>query len=190
MSSNRDRERWEVSGPHFPGRSIYALAYDGRVGRQRLWAGSSHLFGTLLHSSDDFGRTWTNPESSPVKFPEDTGQSLKQIWQIALGCEQEPDKMYCGVEPGRCSSRVTQGKAGRSYVCERHGVWTLVAEPQISGRGAIFVHHEKRVGSGAERAIRRTGFGSQRDCRTHAFLVLCFWGFSRRSFLATRTNEP
>ena len=54
---------------------------------------------TLLHSTEDFGRTWTNPESAPVKFPEATGQSLKQIWQIAAGSDQEPGKMYCGVEP-------------------------------------------------------------------------------------------
>ena len=100
LSSDRDRKSWEVSGPHFPGRIVYALAYDSRAGRQRLWAGTSNFYGTLLHSSDDFGRTWTNPESSPIKFPEDTGQSLKQIWQIMPGREQEPDKMYCGVEPG------------------------------------------------------------------------------------------
>ena len=71
LSADQDRDRWDVSGPHFPGRTIYALAYDRRAGRQRLWAASSHFFGTLLHSSDDFGKTWTHPESSPVKFPED-----------------------------------------------------------------------------------------------------------------------
>ena len=76
------------------------MAYDGRSGRQRIWSSSTHFaFGTLLHSTEDFGRTWTNPESAPVKFPEATGQSLKQIWQIAAGSDQEPGKMYCGVEP-------------------------------------------------------------------------------------------
>jgi hypothetical protein len=112
LSSDKDRERWDVSGPHFPGRTIYALAYDSRVGRQRLWAGSSNFFGTLLHSSDDFGKTWTNPESSPVKFPEDTGQSLKQIWQITPGREQEPDKIYCGVEP---AALFESNDAGQSW---------------------------------------------------------------------------
>ena len=100
LSSDAGRERWEVSGPHFPGRIIYSMAYDGRKGRRRTWASSTHFaFGTLLHSTEDFGRTWTNPESAPVKFPEKTEQSLKQIWQITVGPEQEPDKMYCGVEP-------------------------------------------------------------------------------------------
>ena len=112
LSADKDRDRWDVSGPLFPGRTIYALAYDRRAGRQRLWAASSHFFGTLLHSSDDFGKTWTHPESSPVKFPEDTGQSLKQIWQIAVGREEEPNKMYCGVEP---AALFESNDAGQSW---------------------------------------------------------------------------
>jgi len=100
LNSDASRERWEVSGPHYPGRVVYSMAYDGRSGRQRIWSSWTHFaFGTLLHSTEDFGRTWTNPESAPVKFPEATGQSLKQIWQIAAGSDQEPGKMYCGVEP-------------------------------------------------------------------------------------------
>ncbi|MBI4443533.1 MAG: exo-alpha-sialidase [Acidobacteria bacterium] len=100
LSSDGDRRRWEVSGPHFAGQPVYALAYDGRQGRRRLWAGTkSWFFGTLLRSSDDFGKTWTNPETATIKFPEDTGLSLAQIWQIEPGRENEPDTLYCGVEP-------------------------------------------------------------------------------------------
>jgi len=100
ISSDANREKWQVSGPHFPGRVVYAMAYDNRAGRQRLWASSTHFaFGPMLHSSDDFGRTWTNPESAPVKFPESAGQSVAQIWQIAPGGPLEPQKLYCGVEP-------------------------------------------------------------------------------------------
>lgn len=100
LSSGADREQWEVSGPHFPGRIVYSMAYDGRDGRRRIWASSTHFaFGTLLHSTQDFGKTWTNPERAPVRFPDEAGQSLKQIWQIAMGRRQEPGKMYCGVEP-------------------------------------------------------------------------------------------
>ncbi len=74
LCSNRARQRWQVSGPHFPGHTVYALAYDGRQGRQRLWAGTKNFaYGALLRSSDDFGRHWTNPETAPIKFPEDTG---------------------------------------------------------------------------------------------------------------------
>ncbi len=98
LRSNAKRARWEVGGPYVPGHSVYAMAYDGR--HRRLWmsTGSMH-WGAVLRSSDDFGRTWTNPETANVRFPEDTGAVLKQIWQIMPGRADEPDTLYCGVEP-------------------------------------------------------------------------------------------
>lgn len=98
--SDGARRNWEVGGPYFPGRQVYALAYDGRQGRKRLWAAAnSSYWGSFLSSSDDFGKTWTEPETYNVKFPEGTDMSLKQIWQIALGHASDPDTLYCGVEP-------------------------------------------------------------------------------------------
>ncbi len=138
LSSDAGREQWTVSGPHFPGSVVYAMAYDGRDGRQRIWASSTHFaFGSLLHSTEDFGRTWTNPESAPVKFPEDTGQSLQQIWQIAVGNEEEPDKMYCGVEP---AALFESTDAGRSWPLVRG----LLDHPHRSqwtpGGGGLCLH--------------------------------------------------
>ncbi len=100
LRSNARRSDWEIGGPHFPGHSVYSLAYDGRGGRRRLWA-STHSFhwGAVLQSSDDFGKHWTSPEASTLKFPADTGLSLKQIWQIQPGRHEEPDTLYAGVEP-------------------------------------------------------------------------------------------
>ncbi len=94
------RARWDVAGPYFHGQAAYALAYDNRQGRRRLWAAtSSMLWGAYLRSSDDYGRTWTNPLEAPIRFPPDSGVSLKNIWQICLGGPDDPDLMYCGVEP-------------------------------------------------------------------------------------------
>ena len=94
------RTSWDLGGPHFPGNNVYALAYDARGGRRRILAGNhSFHFGAVIQSSDDFGRSWTGPEASGVRFPEDAGVSLKQIWQIRPGRPEEPDFLYCGVEP-------------------------------------------------------------------------------------------
>jgi photosystem II stability/assembly factor-like uncharacterized protein len=57
------------------------------------------LWGAFLRSSDDFGRTWTNPQEAPIRFPADSGATLKNIWQICLGRPAEPNVIYCGVEP-------------------------------------------------------------------------------------------
>ncbi len=100
LRADSRREKWDMGGPYFPGSAVYAMAYDGRGGRHRLWAGPQSMhWGGLLSSSDDFGRSWTNPEEANVKFPEGTGAALKQIWQIVPGREAEPDTLYCGVEP-------------------------------------------------------------------------------------------
>jgi len=99
LRSNSQRRRWDVGGPYFHGQSVYALEYDSRGGQRRIWASTSTFWGTLLRSSDDFGKSWTNPEQAPIRFPADTGTSLKNIWQITLGPPDEPKRLYCGVEP-------------------------------------------------------------------------------------------
>jgi serine/threonine protein kinase len=100
LRSSRERARWDVAGPYFHGQGVYAMAYDGRNGRHRLWVTTNSLmWGTFLRSSDDFGRIWTNPLEASIRFPVESGAALKNIWQICLGRDEEPDKLYCGVEP-------------------------------------------------------------------------------------------
>jgi photosystem II stability/assembly factor-like uncharacterized protein len=99
LKSNSERSRWEMGGPYFHGHGVYALAYDDRAGRHRIWASTHSYWGTLLRSSDDFGKSWITPQEATVRFPPDAGVSLNNIWQIALGRQDEPDVLYCGVEP-------------------------------------------------------------------------------------------
>ncbi|MFQ5520479.1 MAG: hypothetical protein ACE5FK_03700, partial [Candidatus Methylomirabilia bacterium] len=37
LRSTGARSRWDLGGPYFAGHSVYAMAYDGRSGRRRLW---------------------------------------------------------------------------------------------------------------------------------------------------------
>lgn len=98
--STAARAQWERGGPYLAGHSVYAMAYDGRNGRRRVWAGPSSMhWGSVLTSSDDFGRTWTEPQEANVKFPEDAGLSLRNIWQIRPGPAERPDTLWAGVEP-------------------------------------------------------------------------------------------
>lgn len=99
LQSNAQRTRWKVGGPYFHGQAVYAMAYDGRAGRHRVWASTQSIWGTVLRSSDDFGKSWTNPQEAAIRFPGDSGLSLQNIWQITLGRPDEPEVLYCGVEP-------------------------------------------------------------------------------------------
>ena len=138
LTADAARQRWQLSGPHFPGHVVYALAYDGRVGRRRIWFSSAHYaFGATLRASDDFGRTWTNPESHPVKFPEDTGAVLKQIWQITPGPASQPDTIYCGVEP---AALFVSRDAGTSWSLVRP-LWDHPHRPKWNpGNGGMCMH--------------------------------------------------
>ena len=137
LRSSRERSRWEVAGPYFHGQTIYSMAYDTRAGRHRLWASTHSYWGTYLRSSDDYGKVWTNPREANVKFPADTGTSLSNVWQVCLGPADEPDLMYCGVEP---ASLFESRDGGESWSLVR-GLWNHPHRPRwVPGNGGLTLH--------------------------------------------------
>lgn len=138
LRANKKRESWDVGGPYFPGSAVYAMAYDGRAGRHRIWAAPTSMhWGGLVRSSDDFGKSWTNPEAANVKFPEEAGVALKQIWQIAPGRAAEPDTLYCGVEP---AALFVSHDAGETWSLNE-GLWNHSQRPRWEpGGGGLCMH--------------------------------------------------
>lgn len=137
LRSNAQRNRWDVGGPYFHGQVVYAMAYDGRGGQHRIWASTHTYWGTLLRSSDDFGKSWTNPQQAPIRFPADTGISLKNIWQITPGRPDEPNVLYCGVEP---AALFETRDAGETWSLVR-GLFDHPHRPRwMSGNGGLALH--------------------------------------------------
>lgn len=138
LRSSRDRARWDVAGPYFHGQGVYAMAYDGRNGRHRLWMSTNSLmWGTFLRSSDDFGRSWTNPLVASIRFPTDSGAALRNIWQICLGRSEEPETLYCGVEP---AALFESHDGGESWSLIR-GLYEHPHRPRwIPSNGGLFLH--------------------------------------------------
>jgi photosystem II stability/assembly factor-like uncharacterized protein len=111
LVSGSGRRRWRMSGPYFPGSSVYAAAFDGRRDRHRIWAAPSSMhFGAELCASDDFGGTWARPATPLLRFPAEAGASLANVWQIAPGREDEPDTLSCGVAPSAVFESRDSGK--------------------------------------------------------------------------------
>jgi photosystem II stability/assembly factor-like uncharacterized protein len=118
--SDASRKRWQRGGPYFPGHAVYAMAFDSRAGRKRLWAAPDSMhWGSVLQSSDNFGRTWSSGDAANVLFPEGTGAALKRIWQITPARAEQPDVMYVGVEP---AALFETRDAGRTFSLVR-GLW-------------------------------------------------------------------
>src|SRR6266849_2650313 len=138
LRSSRDRLRWDVAGPYFHGQGIYAMAYDGRGNRHRLWVSANTvMWGAFLRSSDDFGRRWTNPLEASIKFPPESGASLRNIWQICLGRDDEPEKLYCGVEP---AALFESGDEGESWSMVR-GLYDHPHRPRwMPSNGGLVLH--------------------------------------------------
>ena len=138
LRADRERRSWDAGGPYFPGSAVYAMAYDGRGGRHRVWAAPNSMhWGGLLRSSDDFGRTWTNPQEANVKFPAGTDAALKQIWQIAPGRDGEMDTLYCGVEP---AAMFVSRDGGDSWALNE-GLWNHPQRPRWEpGGGGLCLH--------------------------------------------------
>lgn len=134
----RERGTWEIGGPYFPGHAVYAMACDMRRGQPRLWAGPNSMhWGGLLRSSDDFGRTWTNPDEANIKFPETSGAALKQIWQVVPGRPSERETLYCGVEPAAVFVSRDGGETWRV----NDGLWNHPQRPQWEpGGGGLCLH--------------------------------------------------
>ncbi|GAA4025408.1 exo-alpha-sialidase [Allokutzneria multivorans] len=111
--STDGRASWALSGPHHPMTAVYSVAVDTRGDAPRLLAGlHSEHFGPSVTTSDDLGASWQEPDHAPVAFPEDTGASLGQVWQIAPGPRSRPEVVYAGVEP---SALFRSADGGRTY---------------------------------------------------------------------------
>ena len=136
--SDGRRSRWQRGGPYFAGNAVYALAYDGRAGRRRIWAAPESMhWGAVLRASDDFGRSWTSGDEANVRFPDGAGASLKRIWQVCPGRSEEPDTLYCGVEP---AALFESKDAGASWSLVR-GLYDHPHRPQWQpGGGGMCLH--------------------------------------------------
>lgn len=95
--SDAARQVWQVDGPHFSGWSVDAVWGDSLHGN-RIFAGISHPErGVSLQLSTDGGATWAALPHGPA-YSEDSGLTLRRIWQITPGAPSQPDTYYAGVD--------------------------------------------------------------------------------------------
>ncbi|MDA0769973.1 MAG: hypothetical protein BZY79_05585 [SAR202 cluster bacterium Casp-Chloro-G4] len=96
--SDEARKDWSSTGPHMPGSAIFHMTYDARGDGRTFAALNSMWFGPTIQFTDDFGETWENPEIQP-SFVTRKDMTVKNLWHVEPGRENEPGVLYAGVDP-------------------------------------------------------------------------------------------
>src|ERR671924_528685 len=124
LTSDGTREKWKVSGPQFAGWEIYHMK-GSPVDPDRIYASqTSGWFGQIVQRSDDGGKTWTTPGSSPEELQGEGGMpkgesnkfvydgipgthmwydgtqhpwEFKRVWHLEPSLN-DPNTVYAGVE--------------------------------------------------------------------------------------------
>ncbi len=121
------RNGWSVKSHSHTASPVPYAFVDRRTGT--LWASLDHgHWGCKLQRSDDLGKTWEEIEAP--KYPKrartrpwTTGKSqpatLRYLWVIAPGGDDQPERMYLGTEPG---GLFVSNDGGRSFSLNK-GLW-------------------------------------------------------------------
>lgn len=168
------RKNWEISGPHFGGWEMYHLK-GSPADPNRIYASqTSGWFGQIIQRSDDGGKTWNTPGSSPEElkgpggFPQgesnkfvydgEVGKHLwydgtphpwefKRIWHIEPSTT-DPDTAYAGAEDAAIFKTTDGGKTWK----ELSGLRKAKSQLWQPGAGGMGVHtilldpkNEKRI---------------------------------------------
>ena len=98
FSADERRADWKMAGPFWPGSDVFHAIYDPR-GDGRLWVvRNDPVFGSEIHQSSDFGRTWQSSRTGP-QIASNSSIKLNRLWHVTPGREDEPDVVYLGAEP-------------------------------------------------------------------------------------------
>lgn len=146
LTSDAQRERWTIEGPHFGGWEIYHLK-GSPADPDRLYASqSSGWFGQMIQRSDDGGKTWKTMDNKFVydgvpgthQWYDGTPHpwEFKRVWHLEPS-HTDPDTVYAGVEDAALF-RSTDG--GASWQ-ELHGLRTHESASRWTpGAGGLGLH--------------------------------------------------
>src|SRR2546421_7814546 len=127
FTSDGGRTAYAQHGPQLPGDVVYSVGIDNRGESTRLLAGAtSEHWGSVVRTSEDLGRTWTDPEVGNIKFPPETGAAVRHIWQLQPAGADQAGVVYAGVEPASLF-RSDDGGATFSFI---QGLWDHPHRPQ------------------------------------------------------------
>ena len=109
----RQPNGWVVARTAFLGSPVSMVLQDRRDGGLYAALDLGH-FGVKLHRSDDGGATWTEiaaPSYAGVDADAEKPPSLKLIWCLETGGDDEPGVLWAGTIPGGLFKTVDRGES-------------------------------------------------------------------------------
>jgi hypothetical protein len=112
--SGQARENFNMTGPHFPGQSVWSAAFIRNGGAPRIVVGNkSEHWGAMVSRSDDFGATWHQAAESNIKFPAGSGVALNSIWTLESNTSLGAEVVLAGVDPAALFRSDDRGESFR-----------------------------------------------------------------------------
>lgn len=168
FESGDGRKTWRSSGPHFKGIPIYHVAFDPR--QKKMFAAVNNDFlGSRVATSKGLGRTWKEGKKPP-RFAKGSDWTMKRIWHFEPGAEEEPDVVYCGVDP---ASLFRSKDGGETWALDQ-GLYGQETRPKWNpGAGGLCLHSILVDPRGPRHHARGDIFGRDtQDHRRERVLVL------------------
>jgi hypothetical protein len=130
-SSDRNREKWEVSEPILPGWTFFHMAPDLRGDMPRFYAAANHwAWGPSVAKSTDLGETWDYtseglafppdmkspsepPPGAPGEWQNTAPGVIGNVWTAVPGHDSEPGVVFAGTQPAGLFRSEDWGKSWR-----------------------------------------------------------------------------
>ena len=144
LTSDGNRTKWDVSGPHFAGWEIYHMK-GSPVNPNVLYASQcSGWFGQMIQRSDDGGKTW-QPVDNRFTYDGITGThqwydgtqhpwEFKRVWHLEPSLT-DPEMVYAGVEDAAMFRTIDGGKSWHELAGLRNHGTGPMWQPGAGGMG-------------------------------------------------------
>lgn len=99
VARSEDRRQWHLDGPHIAGYEIQSAWLDPRAPRRGYAAAHHPVWGIHIYRTLDGGHGWQPLADIPRHGAGEDPVSVKTIWCLAPGADDEPDRLYAGIEP-------------------------------------------------------------------------------------------
>lgn len=159
--TSKDRKKWDCDGPFFSGQEVHHVAQDPRDPKRHYAAVGNAWFGSHLHASTDHGKTWQISEKGlevkgitgkswavtekGMELKEIPDATLKRIWHVAPGADDEPGVVYVGAEP---AVLFRSGDNGANWEMVRSLSDHSTRPKWTPGAGGLMVHSIQCLGKG------------------------------------------